>query len=152
MSWFMRSDPIRGELAPGYLAIDGAFPRRLPSAIVALVILGAAVGSGVAVSNNGPASNQAGVASNAPPGASTASASDLSQERSPGMRGDAVLNKTKHARADTATSSPQKRRSRLIPQKAIAGLPAAATPLILPFDMAALTLPTDELQRGMAAA
>ena len=152
MSWFMRSESVVGKGA-NQASTDGAFPRRLPPAIVALAILGAAAGSGVAVSENGPAAAQTGGKGPATSGASDdqASALGLSSNRSPGVRGDATLNKTKLARADLPNSSTEKRRSRLIPRRADAGLPAAATPLVLPFDMAALTLPTEQLQRGMAA-
>ena len=152
MSWFMRSEAIVGK-GSKQVKGGGTFAKRLPSAIVALVILGAAVGSGVAVSKNGPAAGQTGGNGAATPGASAnhASAMEMSGGRSPGVRGNATLTKTKLANADQAEPSTEKRRSRLIPRKSDAGLPAAATPLVLPFDMAALTLPTDQLQRGMAA-
>ena len=152
MNWFMRSEPGPEMRASEQARADGTLPKRLPSAILALAMLGAATASGVAVSNNGPVAEK----SDGGPAASGASADQasalaLSGDRSPGVRGDATLNKTKLAHADQAKSSTEKRRSRLIPRRADARLPAAATPLVLPFDMAALTLPTEQLQRGMAA-
>ena len=153
MNWFMRSEPGPAIRASKRGSADGALPKRLPSALIALAVLGAASASGVAVSNNGRDSGDSGssdpVKSDAL--ANRGSALDLSGDRSPGVRGDATLNKTKLAQADQPKSSTEKRRSRLIPRRADAGLPPAATPIILPFDMAALTLPTEQLQRGMAA-
>ena len=153
MNWFMRSETVVDTGATEQASAVGTFPKWLPSAIVALVILGAAAGSGVAVSKNGPAAGPTSGSGSATSGASAdrASALGLSSNRSPGVRGDATLNKTKLARADQPKSSTEKRRSRLIPRGSDARLPAAATPLVLPFDMAALTLPTEQLQRGMAA-
>lgn len=120
--------------------------------IVALAVLGVATASGVAVSNNGLTSaNSGGGKAITVASADKTSALGLTKERSPGARGDAAVNKTKQARASQFSSPTQKRRSRLIPRKADVGLPPAATPLVLPFDMAAVTLPTDQLQRSMAA-
>ena len=153
MSWYMRSGTEFGKLAMGRTSANGMLPKQLPFAIIALVIVATVAASGVAVSSNGPAAGTADSDANGTSGASASqvSALDVSRERSPGARGDATLNKTKLARADEAKSSTQKRRSRLILPTEGGGLPTAATPLVLPFDMAALTLPTQQLQRGMAA-
>lgn len=79
------------------------------------------------------------------------SALQLVEGRSPGVRGEAALSKQKKASSADAKASPDRRASRSIPRRVAETMPPSAPPLVLPFDMASIIAPQNDLQQGLAA-